>query len=119
MRRLLILGLLSSLAITGCGKKTATTPPSTNAAAASGNPLTAPVDYLGAINQAQKVAVKQVDLASVKQAIQLFNAQEDRNPKDLTEIVTKHYLPRLPQLPPGMKYHYDATSGAVSVVKQQ
>jgi hypothetical protein len=83
----------------------------------SGNPLTAPVDYLGATVKAQQSATKTIDLVSVNQAIQLFNAQEGRNPKDLDELVTSHYLGQLPTPPHGMKLDYDAALGKVTMAK--
>jgi predicted small lipoprotein YifL len=138
--------LAAALLVAGCGKKQPpSTPPSASAAAdssatntetaasastnadakaestnkeTSGNPITAPVDYLGAVAKAQQVAVKQIDLAYVQKAIQLFNAQEGRNPKDLNELVSEHYLGKLPAAPFGMKLQYDATQGSVSVVKK-
>jgi hypothetical protein len=113
--------------LAGCGdnnsKKTAQ---ATNAPAGStnaspnyntGNPLTAPVDYLGAVVQAQKYAEKQIDLAYVNQAIQTFNAGEGRYPKDLQEMVP-NYLGKIPQAPYGYKIVYDANAGTVKVVKQ-
>jgi hypothetical protein len=90
-----------------------------NSSTSGGNPLTAPVDYLGATVKAQQSATKTVDLVSVNQAIQLFNASEGRNPKDLDELVTTHYLGRLPNLPVGMKLNYDATQGKVTLAKAQ
>ncbi len=112
------------IVLTGCGsKKTATAKaPATNAPAAdnsSGNPLTAPVDYLGAINQAHKMAVKTIDKTSVEAAIQRFNAMEERFPRDLNELVTQHYLSRIPELPNGMRYLYTPQNGQLAVVKQQ
>lgn len=105
---------------TGCGK-----PPSgsnqagSNAPAKSGggaNPLTAPVDYLGAVGAAQKQAVKVVDLTTLQQAIQAFQAGEDRLPSSLQELVTEGYLPRLPATPAGMRFAYDAQRGQVRLV---
>ena len=75
MKTLAAILLLASLGFTGCGKKDAASSASaTNAAASSsGNPLTAPVDYLGAVSKAQKTAVKVIDVSSINKAIQEFN----------------------------------------------
>jgi hypothetical protein len=62
--------------------------------------------------------VKTVDVASLNQALQLFNVQEDRFPKDLNELVEKKYIPKIPDAPYGMKIVYDAKAGNVKVVKQ-
>ena len=50
--------------------------------------------------------------------VQQFNAQEGRNPKDLNELVTMHYIGKLPDPPYGYKITYDAASGTVNVVKE-
>ncbi len=105
----LILIAIGALAV-GCDKNS-------NSSSSSGNPLTAPVDYLGATIKAQQGATKAIDLVSVNQAIQLFNAQEGRNPKDLDELVTSHYLAQLPTPPRGMKLDYDLAQGKVKMVQ--
>src|SRR6185436_1634969 len=88
--------LSAAFALTACQKKQEAAPPPapapTNAPAASsssGNPLTAPVDYLGAVAKAQQSAVKTIDTVSLNNAIQLFQVQEGRFPTDLNELVTK------------------------------
>ena|SRR5271163_508187 len=106
--------------LAGCGddnsKKTAQ---ATNAPVRydTGNPLTAPADYLGAVVQAQKYAEKQIDLSYVNQAIQQFNAGEGHYPKDLQEMIP-NYLAKVPDAPYGYKIVYDANTGTVKVVKQ-
>ena len=80
--------------------------------------MTAPVDYLNAMGKAQQSAVKTVDTTSLDQAIQLFNVDQGRNPKDLNELVEKKYMPQLPTPPYGTKLDYDANAGTVKVVKQ-
>jgi hypothetical protein len=108
------------LVLSGCGKKDAapavakaTNPPTT-----SGNPLTASVDYLGAVGKAQKLATKTADLTSLTQAIRQFHAGEDRFPNDLNELVREGYLPRLPAAPPGTRLEYNPARGEVRWVKQ-
>ena len=117
MKQLGYLILAAGLLLFGCSKKeSAPAAQSTNAAAASGNPLTAPVDYLGAVGKAHKSAVKIVDLTSLSQMVQLFNASEGRFPKDLNELVTQKYLPSLPAPPYGMTFDYNPATGQVKVV---
>ena len=123
--------LVAGLVLAGCGKdeKTSTTsstatPSSTPAAPASavtkveGAPAAEPAQggngYLGTMTKAQQAAVKTVDIASLNQAIQLFNVQEERLPVDLNELVTKHYIGKLPTAPVGMKLVYDAKQGKVT-----
>src|SRR2546422_9768784 len=84
MKKALSLLLLGGLALAGCSKKEAkSTASSTNENYSSGNPLTAPVDYLGAIAKAKKSAEKTVETVSLNQAIQQFSVAEGRYPKDL------------------------------------
>ena len=103
--------------LTGCGKKEEVTPPTTNTAS-SGNPLTAPVDYLGAAANAKKSAEKTLDTAGLNQAIQMFYATEGRYPKTLNELVGTGQLSKLPSAPAGMKYDYNPKTGQVKVVPQ-
>jgi len=117
MKKPLYLCLMVGLSFVGCSENS-DTPAQTTNSSTSGNPLTAPVDYLGAISKAQKIAVKTIDTAALNQAIQLFNAQEGRNPKDLNELVEKKYIGQIPDAPYGMKIIYDANAGTVKVVKQ-
>jgi outer membrane murein-binding lipoprotein Lpp len=110
-----LLALLAATALlAGCGDKSKTAPGGTTVS----NLVTAPVDYLGAVVQAQKHAEKVIDVSYINQAIQLFNAQEGRLPKDLEELVP-NYLGKIPAAPFGYKIVYDATAGTVKVVKQQ
>ena len=103
----------------GCEKKEAAPPPkATNSTAATGNPITAPVDYLGAIGKARERSIKSIDTVSLNQNVQLFYAQEGRYPKNLNELVAPDYLSRLPTPPPGMKFNYDPATGRFSVVPQ-
>jgi hypothetical protein len=110
---ILILAAATAL-VAGCGDSSK---PGTVANEAS-NVVTAPVNYLGAVVQAQKYSEKQIDLAYVNQAIQQFQAGEGRLPKDLNEMVEMHYLGKVPVAPLGYKIIYDATAGSIKVVKQ-
>jgi len=104
----------TGLLFAGCGKKDS----SDSTTNASGNPLTAPVDYLGAAAKAKKLADKTVSSAGLNQAIQLYQAQEGQLPKTLNDLVTKQYLPSIPPPPAGTKYDYNPQTGALKVVPQ-
>jgi hypothetical protein len=108
--------VMAGLLFTGCGKKSSSSASATNAS--SGNPLTAPVDYLGAAAKAKNMADKTVSTAGLNQAIQLFHAQEGRLPKSLDELVSERYIGSIPPAPAGMKYDYNAQSGTVRIVAQ-
>src|SRR6516164_2064049 len=90
------------LLLVGCGEKSEQTVATTNAPPSGSSPLTAPVDYLGAIGKAKQNAVKTADIAQINQAIQMYNTEHGKNPKALNELVEEKYLPRIPAAPYGM-----------------
>lgn len=106
---LLLAGLLSL----GCGKSDPSAAKQTNTAS-SGNPLTAPVDYLGAVSQAQKRAGKVVSTVGLDQAIKMYQATEGKFPPSL-EALVPDFLHSLPPAPNGMKYNYDPKTGVIKV----
>ena len=115
-----LFSLAASLFLLGCGDSSQKpAPASTNAPTTGGHPLTAPVDYLNAATKAQQSATKTVDVTSLNKALELFNVQEGRFPKDLNELVAKKYIPQIPTPPFGTKIEYDANTGTVKVVKPQ
>jgi hypothetical protein len=118
MKRSFCLSVAAGLLVIGCGQSADKPAQPTNGAAGGSSPLTAPADYVGALGKAQQTAVKVVDTASLNQAIQMFNVDNGRNPKDLNELVEKKFIPSIPAAPYGMKLEYDATGGKVKVVKQ-
>jgi hypothetical protein len=107
--------LAGALVVSGCGKEK--TPPAPASPAQSTSPASRD-GYLGTLVRGQQVAVKGIDTAALNQEVQLFNVQEGRLPKDLNELVTMHYLGKLPNAPAGMKLNYDAAQGKVTVVPQ-
>jgi hypothetical protein len=112
MKSLSFIAAISLLLLVGCGEKNSS--PSNS----GGNPLNAPGDYLNAAGQGQQHAVKTVDTAALNQAIQLFQVDKGRFPKDLNELVTEKFIPKIPEAPAGMKITYDAATGTVKVVKE-
>ena len=115
MRNLCLVASIAVL-IAGCAKKEEAKKQNLLTNNSSGNPLTAPVDYLGAVNNARKGAIKTIDQTSLTTAIALFSAQEDRYPKDLNELAQKRYIQDVPTPPPGMKFDYNPQTGTVRVV---
>ena len=116
MRLLACFLLPLALSLAGCGDNKDASTKTTNSSAPGANPLNAPADYLGGLANGRNVAVKVVDTAALNQAVQLFNAQEGRNPKDLNELVTSHTIGSIPDAPPGKKLDYDPATGTVRVV---
>lgn len=108
MRAMILTGMV--LLLVGCGK-------SDKGSNTSGNPVTAPVDYLGAVNKGQKAANRVADLAPVQQAVQVFYGQEDRYPANLQELVTKRYIAAVPEAPAGFKLQYNPQTGELKMVK--
>jgi hypothetical protein len=111
MRSEIIL-LSAVLVLSGCSKK------DVKSTEKGGNPLNAPADYLGAVNQAKKVAVKTIDLAALQNAIALFHGQEDRYPKDLNELVQGRYIQQVPTPPNGMRLTYNPNTGEVKMIQR-
>lgn len=101
-----------------CAKKEETAKENLLTNNSSGNPLTAPVDYLGAVNQARKTSLKVIDQASITKAIQQFNALEGRYPKDLNELARENYIGAVPQPPAGSRFSYNPANGEFKVVRQ-
>ena len=101
-----------------CEKKTAPAPGATNTTATGTSPLDAPGGYLQALTKGQQSAVKTVDTTSLDKAIQMFNVEQGRNPKDLNELVQKKYMPQIPTPPYGTKIVYDANAGTVKIQKE-
>ena len=118
MKQCIFLSLAAGLFLTGCGDSGNTSTGTTNSAAGSSSPLSAPANYLGALGKAQQSAVKTVDTTSLNQAIQMFGVENGRNPKDLNELVEKKFIPKIPEAPRGMKLEYDAVAGKVKVVPE-
>ena len=85
----------------------------------SGNPVTAPVDYLGAVNKGRKKAIGEVGLMQVNSALNQFQASNFRPAKSLKELMVGGYLTALPELPAGMNWHYNTETGKASIVRAQ
>ena len=117
MKKLSLLSFVVGLIVTGCGDSSSKSASGTNSAT-GGSLVTAPVDYLDAAAKAKQKAVKTIDTTSLNQAVQLFNVQKGRNPKDLSELVSEGFIKEIPTPPYGTKLSYNPTSGDVSVVKQ-
>ncbi|MBN8248550.1 MAG: hypothetical protein J0L84_14060, partial [Verrucomicrobia bacterium] len=78
-----VLVVAATLLMPGCGPKE----PKQPAAASSGNPATAPLDYLAAQGRAKQTAIRVTSTAELTSAIEKFHAMEDRYPRDLNELV--------------------------------
>ncbi len=126
MKALLYYCAVFGLLLAGCGQKSSEEKPkqTTNTSAQSakatsvGNPVTAPVDYLGAVGKAKIASEKTIDTIGLDQAIQMFNVQEGRYPKNLNELVEKEFIRALPEPPYGMQIVYDPSNGKVKIVRK-
>ncbi|HZF02054.1 MAG TPA: hypothetical protein VE344_09180 [Methylomirabilota bacterium] len=108
-----LLSIAVATLLTGCGKDST----ATKAVNTVSNVVDAPLNYVGAVVEAQKHAEKVIDVSYINQDIQLFNASEGRYPKDLQELIP-NYLGKMPIVPYGYKIVYDTNAYTVSVVKQ-
>ena len=115
MKAIIAVTTVSCLVLAGCGDGGSGSKPATNE---SSSVITAPVDYLGAVGKAQQASIKTVDVAQLTHAIQMFQAEQDRFPKDLNELVAMNYLREIPKAPRGKKIVYDANAGTVKVVAE-
>lgn len=106
--------VISACVLAGCGEKSSTSTGDTR----SDNPVTAPLDYLGAAGKAKQSAEKTLDTVSLNQAVQQFYAAEGRFPTELKELVTTGYLREIPTPPYGKKIFYDSSTGQVKIVNQ-
>ena len=111
---ILVIGFLA-----GCGGDSVEPKEAKVQVAEEGNPLTAPVDYLGAVNKANKFSNKSIELAQVNKAMQEFVITEGRNPKDLAELVESGFLAQEPKAPYGMEVQCDPQTGKVSIQAKQ
>ena len=123
MKASFLIFVATGLLLAGCGNNNsgshpqAASPSKTTNTTDSAEPAPSSVNYLGTLMKADKYAVKTIDVSYLNEAVQLFNTQEGRLPKDLNEL-TPNYVAKIPDAPYGYKIVYDATSGAVTVVKQ-
>jgi hypothetical protein len=115
MKAVLLLPTIACLFLAGCGKDGGDTGKPTNE---TSSVITAPVDYLGAVGRAQQASIKSIDLSTLKHAIQMFQVEQDRFPKDLNELAQMKYIGEVPKAPHGQKIVYDASTGSVNVVPE-
>ena len=113
-----VLGIIVSSLVAGCSDDSGKSAPQTSSTTNEGSVVTAPVDYLDSLGKAQRSAVKSVDLSTVNHAIQQFQVEQGRNPKDLNELVQEKYIPSIPPAPYGSRIDYDPATGVAKVVKQ-
>ncbi len=85
----------------------------------SGNPATAPVDYLGAVNKGRNRAIINAGLMQVNSALNQYKATSSKPADSLQQLITEGLLAELPAVPNGMKWNYNSETGVASVVPAQ
>jgi hypothetical protein len=118
MKALFFLWLPVVILLGACNQKSDAPATTTNNSSSASSPLDAPAGYLGALAKGRQSAVSTIDTTSVDKAIQLFTVENDRNPKDLNELVQQKFLSKIPETPYGTKLVYDPASGTVKIVKE-
>ena len=123
MKTILLLPLALALVTAGCGQSSSDGPqpvfaPDKTEKSGVASIATAPVDYLKSAADAHHTATKAIDLTSVTKAIELFQVEKGRFPKDLDELVKEKFMPFVPTPPFGSKLVYDATAGTVKIIPQ-
>jgi hypothetical protein len=111
--KILLIPLAAAVALlTGCGEASKKTTQAVNAVS---NVVDAPLNYVGAVVQAQKHAENVIDVSYINQDIQMFNASEGRYPTSLEELIP-NYLGKMPEVPYGYKLVYDTNTYTVKAV---
>ena len=116
MKAIVLLPVVALLFLTGCGQSGGSSQSSTNAA--DNVAKAEKVPYIGAMVKAERNAATTADMASLKPAIDQFQVDKGRYPKDLNELITEKYMSKVPEAPYGMKVDYDPATGTVKVVQQ-
>ena len=123
MKPSFLISVAAGLLLAGCGNNSSspnsqgTNTSQTTNTTDSAHPAAPSGGYLGALMQADKYAVKTIDVSYLNEAVELFKTQEGRLPKDLNELVP-NYVGKLPATPYGTKLDYDPNTGQVKVVQQ-
>lgn len=86
------------LMLAGCGRQDAGTP--------AGQPGQ-PKDYRAMLEHARQRQAANSSLKTVTEALQKFQVDLGRSPKDLSELVRARYLKEIPPPPEGQTYYYD------------
>lgn len=111
----------------GCGKSEQLTPAAPSASTDQSSATTVSTNqqdstgqalekYGHTLAKAKNTALTKTDLITVDRAIQSFMADRGKNPESLDELIKEGFLPRLPDLPTGKKYSYNAQTGEVKIV---
>ena len=116
MKSIAALSLVLLGFVVGCGDSSSSSSSSTNSVPST-NSSVGPADYYGALAKAQQNATKTVDTTAIQKAVDMFQVDKGRYPRDLDELVKEKYLPQIPKAPYGMRIVYDANTGTVRVVK--
>lgn len=106
--------LIVGLGLVGCDSKPAAKP----AAAGGNSPLTAPIDYIAAQGQAKQRTTKVISTVEIESAIRQFQAMEERLPTGFEELVSQHYLQKLPAAPRGKRFTYNPQTGQIGLVNE-
>jgi hypothetical protein len=112
MKKTILIFSATAVFLAGCGKN----PAATKTFNAVSNVVDAPLNYVGAVVQAQKYSEKVIDVSYVNEDIQMFNASEGHYPKDLQEMIP-NFLGKIPDVPFGYQLIYDTNTWTAKVVK--
>ena len=112
--------LCCTLTLLGCGGRTqepsSETQTNPSQAHAEASPLTAPLDYIGSVDQASQQATQSLALSQVRQALEQFRILEGRLPEQLEELVEAGLLASIPSNERGGRLSYHPKEGLVEWV---
>lgn len=117
MKHAALIPLVALVFATGCGQSD-NAPQTSSATNRSMTNDGAFGQYMGGLQQAKQNAGKTVDVASLREEIDLFHVDKGRYPNNLDELVQENYMKKVPDAPYGMKIDYNPETGEVKVVNQ-
>lgn len=105
-----------SLFLSACGEGENSENGSGDTNQTSGNPITAPVDYLGAVANAKKSTEGKLAIAQLEQAVNYYKIENGSFPKSLDDLLSSDHLSRMPKVPYKTKLSYDPNTGKVDII---
>src|SRR5206468_7136343 len=83
MKSIAALSLVLLAFVAGCGDSSSSSSSSSTNSVPSTNSSVGPADYYGALARAQQSATKTVDTTAIQKAVDMFQADKGRYPRDL------------------------------------
>ncbi|MDD2709934.1 MAG: hypothetical protein PHV34_18275 [Verrucomicrobiae bacterium] len=118
MKMSFLTALASVAILTGCGSGEAPKAPA-EVKKESSSVVTAPVDYLAGTMKAGEQMKGKAELAVLQKAIDACQAENEKYPASLDELVAKGFIKVMPAAPAGLQFSYDPATGRVQLTPKQ